>query len=202
MPLADSGPGCLAQGFTLTSLSFSTLFINAVLSLYRSRHHPTPPPHPPHHPAYPIPAPNPYVGYSAPLAGAAWTRAQDEEETRSRRRRIEGGGVAKVTLTDVDEAGTYIVEAGKQLVFQEPSGILIGLTPSVSAIRTENYCTSIIDGMLIGFKEDSERAGGAGKKPILMWTRWPDYDLAELFLTFHWPRGALRQPPRTADACR
>ncbi|KAJ7451144.1 Di-sulfide bridge nucleocytoplasmic transport domain-containing protein [Mycena latifolia] len=96
--------------FTLTSLSFLTLFINALLSLYRSRHQPQAPPAPPGaHPgqfpmgptAYPAhhfggylsPAPTPSWG--RPGGARSWT-AQEEVETPTRRRRLDGGGSVKI----------------------------------------------------------------------------------------------------------
>ncbi|KAJ6497996.1 Di-sulfide bridge nucleocytoplasmic transport domain-containing protein [Mycena vitilis] len=99
--------------FTLTSLSFLTLFINTLLSLYRSRHQPQAPPAPPgvHHAPFPIapvgyhpanahhfggylsPAPTPSWGRSG--AARSWT-AQEEAETPTRRRRLDGGGAAKI----------------------------------------------------------------------------------------------------------
>ncbi|KAJ7789466.1 Di-sulfide bridge nucleocytoplasmic transport domain-containing protein [Mycena olivaceomarginata] len=99
--------------FTLTSLSFLTLFINALLSLYRSRHQPQAPPAPPGaHPQFPIapvayhPAnlPNHFGGYLSPAPTPSWGRgnrsnswtAQDEMETPTRRRRLDGGGAVKI----------------------------------------------------------------------------------------------------------
>ncbi|KAJ7171755.1 Di-sulfide bridge nucleocytoplasmic transport domain-containing protein [Mycena crocata] len=101
--------------FTLTSLSFLTLFINALLSLYRSRHQPQAPPAPPgvHHGQFPIgpaayhpadavqhhfggylsPAPTPSWGRAG--AARSWT-AQEEAETPTRRRRLDGGGAARI----------------------------------------------------------------------------------------------------------
>ncbi|KAJ6626973.1 Di-sulfide bridge nucleocytoplasmic transport domain-containing protein [Mycena sp. CBHHK59/15] len=85
--------------FTLTSLSFLTVFINTLLSLYRARHQPRPVEpqqfptayHPAHHfGGYLSPAPTPSWGRSA-----RWT-AQEEMETPSRRRRLDGGGAVKI----------------------------------------------------------------------------------------------------------
>jgi hypothetical protein len=101
------------QAFTLTSLSFLTLFINALLSLYRSRHQPQAPPAPPGaHPQFPIapvayhPAnlPNHFGGYLSPAPTPSWGRgnrsnswtAQDGMETPTRRRRLDGGGAVKI----------------------------------------------------------------------------------------------------------
>ncbi|KAF8213761.1 Di-sulfide bridge nucleocytoplasmic transport domain-containing protein [Mycena galopus ATCC 62051] len=98
--------------FTLTSLSFLTLFINALLSLYRSRHQPQAPPAPPQqqHGQFPIalgyhPAnmPNHFGGYLSPAptpswgrSGRSWTAAQEEMESPTRRRRLDGGGAVKI----------------------------------------------------------------------------------------------------------
>ncbi|TRM62936.1 Di-sulfide bridge nucleocytoplasmic transport domain-containing protein [Schizophyllum amplum] len=82
--------------FTLTSLSFLTVFINTLLSLYRSRiqpqqapGHPPPyvPPYMPHHFLPPAAAPE----WSRP-----WHKADEEEDAPTRRRRIEGGAAVKV----------------------------------------------------------------------------------------------------------
>jgi len=92
--------------FTLTSLAFLTVFINALLSLYRSRHHPVPPaPH--HQPSYPIPPATPFPrehfgGYLSPAPTPTWVRPPwagkyDEDlQTPTRRRRLEGGAAAKI----------------------------------------------------------------------------------------------------------
>ncbi|KAK7064768.1 nuclear membrane protein [Favolaschia claudopus] len=99
--------------FTLTSLSFLTLFINTLLSLYRSRHQPQIPPAPPvaQHgqfpmtPAYhPANLPDHFGGYLSPAPTPSWGRtgaarswtAQEEMETPSRRRRLDGGGAVKI----------------------------------------------------------------------------------------------------------
>ncbi|KZP15210.1 hypothetical protein FIBSPDRAFT_726197 [Athelia psychrophila] len=94
--------------FTLTSLSFLTVFINTLLSLYRSRHHPAPPPML-HQPSYPIPPSTPFPrehfgGYLSPAPTPGWVRPPwagaggDDQllETPSRRRRLDGGAAAKV----------------------------------------------------------------------------------------------------------
>ncbi|KAF8887710.1 Di-sulfide bridge nucleocytoplasmic transport domain-containing protein [Infundibulicybe gibba] len=92
--------------FTLTSLSFLTVFINALLSLYRSRHHPitAPPPlHPQHFPIAPTaPYPgNQFGGFLSPAPTPSWGRTRygpvDEDlQSPTRRRRIEGGGAIKI----------------------------------------------------------------------------------------------------------
>ncbi|KAJ7785666.1 Di-sulfide bridge nucleocytoplasmic transport domain-containing protein [Mycena metata] len=100
--------------FTLTSLSFLTLFINALLSLYRSRHQPQAPLAPPgaHHGQFPIPpvgyhpatVPHHFGGYLSPAPTPSWGRsgaarswtAQEETETPTRRRRLDGGGSVKI----------------------------------------------------------------------------------------------------------
>ncbi|KAJ7239002.1 Di-sulfide bridge nucleocytoplasmic transport domain-containing protein [Mycena haematopus] len=95
--------------FTLTSLSFLTLFINALLSLYRSRHQPQALPAPPHqHPhQFPmspvVPYNNHFGGYLSPAptpswgrGGRSWTAAQEDMETPTRRRRLDGGGAVKI----------------------------------------------------------------------------------------------------------
>ncbi|KII86452.1 hypothetical protein PLICRDRAFT_44048 [Plicaturopsis crispa FD-325 SS-3] len=92
--------------FTLTSLSFLTVFINSLLSLFRSRIQPAagaPPLH--HQPSFPLPPatpyPHPYGGYlppGTPSYGRSWAAGVSDEDlqTPSRRRRLEGGGAAKV----------------------------------------------------------------------------------------------------------
>ena len=94
----------LSQAFTLTSLAFLTLFINALLSLYRAKHQPSlvaPPAHPPYPavPATPFPQHH-FGGYLSPAPtpawGRTWTPVQDGLETPTRRRRLEGGGAAKI----------------------------------------------------------------------------------------------------------
>ncbi|KZT68780.1 hypothetical protein DAEQUDRAFT_670702 [Daedalea quercina L-15889] len=90
--------------FTLTSLAFLTVFINALLSLYRARINPAthpPPAHPPM-PAFPMAPP---VDYShahrylspPPEWSKSWSAAQDDvPQTPSRRRRLEGGQAEKI----------------------------------------------------------------------------------------------------------
>ncbi|ESK98126.1 nuclear membrane protein [Moniliophthora roreri MCA 2997] len=80
--------------FTLTSLSFLTVFINTLLSLYRSRHRPSSDTQP-QMPAPHFPAPHQFGGYMSPMPPNRW-RAEDETETPSRRRRLEGGAAVKV----------------------------------------------------------------------------------------------------------
>ncbi|KAJ6573926.1 Di-sulfide bridge nucleocytoplasmic transport domain-containing protein [Mycena vulgaris] len=96
--------------FTLTSLTFLTLFINTLLSLYRSRHQPQAPPAPSgaHHGQFPMsPAAYPahhFGGYLSPAPTPSWGRtgsgrswrAQEEAETPTRRRRLDGGGAVKI----------------------------------------------------------------------------------------------------------
>ncbi|KAL0065669.1 hypothetical protein AAF712_007310 [Marasmius tenuissimus] len=86
--------------FTLTSLSFLTVFVNTLLSLYRSRHRPPPETtQPPVHP-FPPYASHQYGGYlsAAPTPNwrGSWRDGGEELETPSRRRRLEGGAVAKI----------------------------------------------------------------------------------------------------------
>ncbi|KAJ7139497.1 Di-sulfide bridge nucleocytoplasmic transport domain-containing protein [Mycena epipterygia] len=94
--------------FTLTSLSFLTLFINTLLSLYRSRHQPQAPPAPPgaHHGQFPIAHPahpaHHFGGYLSPAPTPSWGRgarswtAREEVETPTRRRRLDGGASVKI----------------------------------------------------------------------------------------------------------
>ncbi|KAF9451759.1 hypothetical protein P691DRAFT_698517 [Macrolepiota fuliginosa MF-IS2] len=85
--------------FTLSSLSFLTIFVNALLSLYRSRHQPTnnvPTPSQPYAIASGTPFPQPFPSYLSP-APNSWSRMQpdDNPETPTRRRRLEGGSLEK-----------------------------------------------------------------------------------------------------------
>ncbi|KAH9836764.1 Di-sulfide bridge nucleocytoplasmic transport domain-containing protein [Rhodofomes roseus] len=90
--------------FTLTSLAFLTVFINALLSLYRARINPAthpPPAHPPM-PTFPIappvayPQPHHYLS-PPPEWSKSWSAAQDDvPQTPSRRRRLEGGLAEKI----------------------------------------------------------------------------------------------------------
>jgi len=105
--------------FTLTSLSFLTVFVNTLLSLYRrnqlaTHHHPQAAPTPPppalaHQPSFALPPgspfPHPHAGYvsPAPAAHSGWQRAQwtaavgePQTPTRNRRRRLDGGEAARV----------------------------------------------------------------------------------------------------------
>ncbi|KAJ7151632.1 Di-sulfide bridge nucleocytoplasmic transport domain-containing protein [Mycena filopes] len=99
--------------FTLTSLSFLTLFINTLLSLYRSRHQPQAPLAPPgaHHGQFPMAPvgynnpPHHFGGYLSPAptpswgrqgAARSWTAQEEEVGTPTRRRRLDGGGSVKI----------------------------------------------------------------------------------------------------------
>lgn len=99
--------------FTLTSLSFLTVFINTLLSLYRSKHnntHPDPSLHP-LHPHHPLSLPQPHAAYGSHMLGlsgpTSWKSMGEmgghegggdgEEENvgggPSRKRKLEGGTV-------------------------------------------------------------------------------------------------------------
>ncbi|KAI0935666.1 hypothetical protein AcV5_004021 [Taiwanofungus camphoratus] len=89
--------------FTLTSLAFLTIFINALLSLYRSRNNPATPAHPIHHssaiPSFPVAPLTPYPhahNYLPPPP--EWSKSWTDEsaQTPSRRRRLEGGVAEKI----------------------------------------------------------------------------------------------------------
>ncbi|KAJ8520361.1 hypothetical protein ONZ45_g2814 [Pleurotus djamor] len=90
--------------FTLTSMSFLTVFINTLFSIYRSRHQPGPSA-PPLHPSYSIGPPTQFPHYGAylPPAGAtpswgkSWSAPNDDAENAPRRRRLEGGESVKLT---------------------------------------------------------------------------------------------------------
>ncbi|OCH88338.1 hypothetical protein OBBRIDRAFT_758305 [Obba rivulosa] len=90
--------------FTLTSLSFLTVFINTLLSLYRSRHDPAQHApqlhHPPAIPAFPIAPSTPYPHrYLSPPPewNKPWVKQEEEEvELPRQKRRLEGGQAAKV----------------------------------------------------------------------------------------------------------
>jgi len=92
-----------ALAFTLTSLSFLTVFINTLLSLYRSRHPPSVAQL--HEPSFPV-APatlhpsHHFGGYLSPAPTPTWDRSwtgiNEDLQTPTRKRRLEGGGVAKV----------------------------------------------------------------------------------------------------------
>ncbi|KAJ3562876.1 hypothetical protein NP233_g9302 [Leucocoprinus birnbaumii] len=82
--------------FTLTSLAFLTIFVNALLSLYRARHQPQPQSQP-----YPIAPGAPFTQpYPAYLASAPnnWSRSHPDDSTEapSRRRKLEGGNSEKI----------------------------------------------------------------------------------------------------------
>lgn len=88
----------LLQIFTLTSLAFLTVFINTLLSLYRSKHHPItdhPTPHFPIAPATPFPQ---NMGYLSPAPMPSWgrNRSNKDMESPTRRRRLEGGMAFKI----------------------------------------------------------------------------------------------------------
>lgn len=103
-----------ALAFTLTSLSFLTVFINSLLSLFRSRqHHPIPGVAIQQHPLQPqpsFPGPTPYPphfgGYLSPAPTPSWGRTgsrsrlgpvrEEDLQTPTRRRRLEGGASVKV----------------------------------------------------------------------------------------------------------
>ena len=84
------------QIFILTSLAFLTVFINALLSLYRSRINPAthaPPPMP----AFPLAPPIGYPAHAPDWGKAAWAPAEDDVPgTPSRRRRLESGTAEKI----------------------------------------------------------------------------------------------------------
>ncbi|KAG6333965.1 hypothetical protein ID866_5116 [Astraeus odoratus] len=83
------------HAFSLTSLSFLTLFVNSLLSLYRSRHQPAHSPPPPF-----AVAPGFQHAYlplgGAHMAGSKKTPGDELSESAPRRRRLEGGQFAKV----------------------------------------------------------------------------------------------------------
>ncbi|KAJ7293914.1 Di-sulfide bridge nucleocytoplasmic transport domain-containing protein [Mycena rebaudengoi] len=89
--------------FTLTSLSFLTLFINTLLSLYRSRHQPQVAPLASAAQQFPM-APAAYHpahahhfgGYLSPAPTPRRWASREEPETPSRRRRLDGGGAVKI----------------------------------------------------------------------------------------------------------
>lgn len=83
--------------FTLTSLSFLTVFVNSLLSLYRARHHPAPAP-PPAAPVYPLaPAAYPHAVLGAPPGwGKGWA-PPTVEELPPRRRKLENGSAQDVS---------------------------------------------------------------------------------------------------------
>ncbi|KAI0271585.1 Di-sulfide bridge nucleocytoplasmic transport domain-containing protein [Gloeopeniophorella convolvens] len=82
--------------FTLSSMAFMTIFVNSLLSLFRSRlsaASEAAPAQPQHQQPFPLPPPTPY------LRGPGWAPESWSEEinqTPSRRRRLENGAAAKV----------------------------------------------------------------------------------------------------------
>ncbi|PCH33102.1 hypothetical protein WOLCODRAFT_134900 [Wolfiporia cocos MD-104 SS10] len=92
--------------FTLTSLAFLTVFINALLSLYRARINPATHPAPALHtaaiPSFPIAPRAPYAQHYIPPPpdwGRSWVTAGTEDESAenaSRRRRLESGAAEKI----------------------------------------------------------------------------------------------------------
>lgn len=91
------------QIFTLTSLGFLTVFINALLSLYRSKYQPiAAPAHQPTtfpiHPGTPYPAHH-FGGYLSPAPTPNWSRYNrqpEDMESPTRRRRLDSGVAAKL----------------------------------------------------------------------------------------------------------
>ncbi|KAI0706195.1 Di-sulfide bridge nucleocytoplasmic transport domain-containing protein [Cytidiella melzeri] len=89
--------------FSITSLSFLTVFVNSLLSLYRSRHNPAnahghaPPPA---IPSYPLPPITPYQQHHLlpgnPGWGKSWAGPQEVEEVATRRRKLESGAAKEV----------------------------------------------------------------------------------------------------------
>jgi Di-sulfide bridge nucleocytoplasmic transport domain len=89
----DAQADCI-QAFTLSSLAFMTIFVNSLLSLFRSKlsspeQAPAQPPQ-----LYPLPPP---PLYPPQLARDPGWRPDSWEQTPSRRRRLENGAAAKVT---------------------------------------------------------------------------------------------------------
>jgi len=87
--------------FTLTSLVFLTVFINSLLSLYRAKHQPiaeAPSHQPTSFPIAPIASFTPHhFGYGSPVPTPSWGyRSEQDFESPTRRRRLEGGGAAKI----------------------------------------------------------------------------------------------------------
>lgn len=87
--------------FTLTSLGFLTVFINSIISLYRSKYQPTAAPLQPTN-SFPL-LPNapypPFAGYVGPSHASNWNRISQESEaleSPARRRRLEDGIAAKI----------------------------------------------------------------------------------------------------------
>ncbi|KAH8120725.1 Di-sulfide bridge nucleocytoplasmic transport domain-containing protein [Phellopilus nigrolimitatus] len=91
--------------FTLSSLAFMTVFVNALLSLYRSRHHPDRREQPSHAPVPPIPFPPFHTPYGFIPAGDAtgkwpphpqmpWHPESEVDTLPRQRRRLENGETA------------------------------------------------------------------------------------------------------------
>jgi len=86
--------------FTLTSLAFLTVFINSLLSLYRAKHQPITEAashRPSSFPVAPIApfTPHPF-GYGSPSSWGGYRPGEQDFESPTRRRRLEGGGAAKI----------------------------------------------------------------------------------------------------------
>jgi len=80
--------------FLLTSLAFLTMFVNALLSLYRSRHQPAS--SPTSYPVPPLPSfHQPYLPSNS-SSGTYQKGKTDDREVAPRRRRLEGGQSIKV----------------------------------------------------------------------------------------------------------
>ncbi|EAU93327.2 nuclear membrane protein [Coprinopsis cinerea okayama7 len=90
--------------FTLTSLAFMTLFINTLLTFYRTRTQPNAAPAQPtasfpamHSGPYPS---HPFGGFLSPAPTPNWSRFKtgtpEEMESPTRRRKLEGGASAKI----------------------------------------------------------------------------------------------------------
>ena len=82
-------------------MAFLTVFINTLLSLYRSKYQPIsdPPRNPsPHFPIPPVTAFPQNMGYLSPAAAPSWGRNRPEQdfESPTRRRRLESGIAAKI----------------------------------------------------------------------------------------------------------
>jgi hypothetical protein len=91
----------LLQIFTITSLSFLTVFVNSLLSLYRSRHNPAnaqshvPTPIP----SFPVTPVAPYshsMIHGQPGWDKSWTGHHEVEDVPARRRKLENGAVKDV----------------------------------------------------------------------------------------------------------
>ncbi|TFK19900.1 nuclear membrane protein [Coprinopsis marcescibilis] len=91
--------------FTLTSLAFLTVFINSLLSLYREKLQPNaatvqPASSFPLVPAASYPSMHPFGGFLSPAPTPNWQRfksyTEEDMESPTRRRRLEGGASAKI----------------------------------------------------------------------------------------------------------